>query len=43
MQDKINKIARDTNNFLKRFIKKQKKNRINKTYEVRFITRRKKD
>ena len=28
MQDRINKIARDTNNFLKRFIKKQKKTEL---------------
>ena len=28
MQDRINKIARDTNNFLKKFIKKQKKTEL---------------
>ncbi len=38
MQNKLIKIANDTNLFLEKFIKKQKKNRINFTHEIWFIS-----
>ena len=38
MQNKLNKIADDTNLFLKNFIKKQKKNRINSSYEIWLVS-----
>ena len=43
MKNKLNKVARDNNLYLKKFIKKQKKNRINHTHEVWFIFGRKKN
>ena len=43
MQKKLNKIAKDTNIFLKKFIKKQKKSELIITYEIWFIFRWKKN
>ena len=37
MQRELNRIARDTNLFLKRFIKKTKKIGINYSYEIWFV------
>ena len=41
MQEELNKIAKDTNIFLKEFIKKQKKIKINLSNAVWFVFRRK--
>ena len=39
MQKKLNKIAKDTNFFLEKFIKKTKKIRINYPYAVWIVLR----
>ena len=38
MKKKLNKIAKDTNVFLKTFFKKTKKNKTNCANEVRFVS-----
>ena len=38
MKKKLNQIAKDTNLFLKRYIRNQKKNRFNRSYEIWFIS-----
>ena len=43
MKNKLVKIAKDTNLFLKKFIKKQKKTELVSSYGVWFISRRKKN
>ena len=43
MQNKLIKIANDTNSFLKRFIKKQKKTELVTAYELWSFPRRQKN
>ena len=43
IQKKLNKIAKDTNLFLKRFITKQKKNKFDSCNEIWPVFWRKKD
>ena len=43
MKKKLNKIAKDTNNFLKKYLKSQKKNRLNNSNEIWIVAWRKKN
>ena len=43
MKKKLNKIAKDTNNFLKEIFKISKKNRFNYSNEIWFVAWRKKN